>query len=201
MARELHDDLGQQLTAIKLDMSWLQSRIREGREVEPAKLTQIRALVDNAIATVRRMSMELRPLVLDLGFGEAVNWLVGQYRERTSLKIDLNLEMSDWVRGSEFATALYRVVQESLNNVTRHSGATWAAVRLIQEDDHLVLEVADNGKGMPEQIRVGAFGLVSMRERAMAFGGEFSIESDTGQGTRIRVRFPLNLPIFQEDLA
>jgi PAS domain S-box-containing protein len=201
MARELHDDLGQQLTAIKLDLTWLQSRLREGREVEPEKLTQIRALVDNAIGTVRRMSTELRPLVLDLGFGEAVNWLVGQYRERTALKIDLNLEMASWIRGSEFATALYRVVQESLNNITRHSGATWAAVQLEREDGHLVLEVVDNGKGMPEQIRVGAFGLVSMRERAMAFGGEFSITSDTGQGTRIRVRFPLHLPIFQEDLA
>lgn len=200
MARELHDDLGQQLTAIKLDLTWLQSRIREGREVEPAKMTQIRALVDNAIATVRRMSTELRPLVLDLGFGEAVNWLVGQYRERSDLTIELDLEMASWVRGSEFATALYRVVQESLNNVTRHSGATWAAVRLVREGDYLVLEVADNGQGIPEQIRVGAFGLVSMRERAMAFGGEFAIESATGQGTRIRVRFPLNLPIFQEDL-
>lgn len=121
IARELHDELGQQLTGLKLDLSWLSNRIREGRPAEPERVDEMRYLLDDTIASVRRISSELRPPVLDdLGFGEAVRWLKQETEKRSGIAIDLDLSAAPPVTDDSLTTALFRIVQEALTNIVRH---------------------------------------------------------------------------------
>lgn len=191
IARELHDDLGQQLTGLKLELSWLSNRLKEGRPAPPEKMDTMRHQLDDAIAAVRRISTELRPLILDdLGFGEAVVWQAGVLSKRTGLEIDLDLSAAGLVKDDVLATALFRVLQESLTNIVRHANAERVEIRLVVEGDNLVLTVRDNGRGIAAGVVKGGIGLVSMRERATALGGQFNISSVPGDGTVIEVRVP-----------
>ncbi len=125
IAMELHDDLGQQLTGLKLELSWLGGRMKEGRQATPEEVGAMRQLLDTAIASVRRIATDLRPLILDdLGFGEAVAWQTAEFAKRSGLDVQLDLQAQALVRDDVLATALFRIVQESLTNVVRHAGAT-----------------------------------------------------------------------------
>jgi signal transduction histidine kinase len=193
IARELHDELGQQLTGLKLDLSWLSSRLKEGRPTAPEQVDAMRHLLDAAIAAVRRISVELRPLILDdLGFGEALAWQTGEFAKRCGIEIALDLPAAALVKDDALATALFRIVQESLTNIARHASATRVEVCLIANKENIVLTVRDNGKGFTAGGRQSGIGLVSMRERATALGGYFSIISSIGMGTTIEVTLPLN---------
>ncbi|MGZ3237597.1 MAG: PAS domain S-box protein [Burkholderiaceae bacterium] len=199
IARELHDDLGQQLTGLKLDLSWLSSRVKEGRPLTPDKIDDMRQSLDVAISSVRRISAELRPLILDdLGFEEALTWQAKEFAKRAGLDVKLNLQAIELVKNDELATAIYRIVQESLTNIARHANAKNVEISLTADEEHLVLTVSDNGNGIAEGHKSDGFGLVSMRERANAFGGNFQISSDQGHGATIRVEFNLDQPIFAE---
>ena len=192
IARELHDELGQQLTGLKLDLSWLSRRLKDGREAPAGKVDEMRESLDVSIASVRRISTELRPLILDdLGFGEAVGWQAGELSRRSGLKITLDLPAAGLVTGDELATSLFRIVQESLTNGVRHAQASQASVSLTARDGELTLCISDNGAGIGEGMRKGGIGVVSMRERALAHGGSFSIASSPGAGTSITVRMAL----------
>ena len=192
----MHDDLGQQLTGLKLELSWLSNRLKEGRPAPTENMDTMRHQLDDAIAAVRRISTELRPLILDdLGFGEAVVWQTGVLSKRTGLKIDLDLSAAALVKNDVLATALFRVVQESLTNIVRHANAEQVEIRLAAEGDNLVLTVRDNGRGIATDAIKGGIGLVSMRERATALGGQFNISSVPGEGTVIEVRVPNPAPI------
>ena len=152
----------------------------------------MRESLDVSIASVRRISTELRPLILDdLGFGEAVGWQAGELSRRSGLKITLDLPAAGLVTGDELATSLFRIVQESLTNVVRHAQASQASVSLTARDGELTLCISDNGAGIGEGMRKGGIGVVSMRERALAHGGSFSIASSPGAGTSITVRMAL----------
>ncbi len=197
IARELHDDLGQQLTGLKLDLSWLSGRLKEGRPAGTERMDEMRRLLDAAIGSVRRISTELRPLILDdLGFGEALGWLTGEFGKRSGLSVSLDLKDVGLVQNNELATALFRIVQESLTNIARHARAESVALRIAVADGALVLTVRDDGAGFGDEHQSGGFGLVSMRERANALGGNFSIISTAGGGTTVCVSFSLDLPIF-----
>jgi PAS domain S-box-containing protein len=193
IARELHDDLGQQLTGLKLELSWIGGRLKEGRQATPAEVDAMRHQLDIAIASVRRIATELRPPILDdLGFGEAVAWQASEFAKRSGLPVVLDLQAADRVEDNDVATALYRIVQESLTNVARHAAATRVEVSLCAEAECLVLTVRDNGTGLAEGARQGSgIGLLSMRERATALGGQLSIISVPGNGTTITVRLPM----------
>ncbi len=192
----MHDDLGQQLTGLKLELSWLSNRLKEGRPAPPEKTDTMRHQLDDAIAAVRRISTELRPLILDdLGFGEAVVWQAGVLSKRTGLEIDLDLSAAALVKNDVLATALFRVVQESLTNIVRHANAEQVEIRLAAEGDDLLLTVRDNGMGIATGAIKGGIGLVSMRERATALGGQFNISSVPGDGTVIEVRVSNPAPI------
>ena len=203
IAMELHDDLGQQLTGLKLELSWLGGRLKEGRQPTSDEVGAMRHLLDAAIASVRRIATELRPLILDdLGFGEAVAWQTAEFAKRSGLDIKLDLQAQALVKEDVLATALFRIVQESLTNVVRHSGATNVQVCLACEGSDLVLTVHDNGTGIAPGARPGSgIGLVSMRERATSLGGQLRIESVPGAGTKIEVTLPLGRPVLEKETA
>ncbi len=197
IARELHDDLGQQLTGLKLELSWLNGRIKEGRLPPEERITEMRQQLDGAISSVRRISTELRPIILDdLGFDEAVKWLVSEFIKRTQIPVSLELRADISIDNVELATAFFRIVQESLTNIARHSSATQAHIVLKKEDQLLILSISDNGQGLPPELQSGGFGLVSMRERANSLGAKFTIRNNDQKGITIWVELDLNASIF-----
>jgi len=163
----------------------------------------MRRQLDEAIASVRRISTELRPLILDdLGFGEAVSWQTAEVTKRSGLDIRLDLEAAAMVRSSDLATALFRIVQESLTNIVRHAQASSVEVSLVADDRDLVLTVRDNGRGFANERRQGGgVGLVSMRERADALGGHLDVSSSPAEGTIIQVKISLNSPVLAGEVA
>jgi PAS domain S-box-containing protein len=194
ISRELHDELGQQLTGLKLEFSWLGNRMLEGREVTREEIQAMRRLLDNSLAAVRRISTELRPLILDdLGFAEALTWQVEDFGKRTGIDTALDLSYAPKVTDDIVASGLFRIIQESLTNVTRHAQASRVGVCIMGDDINLILTVQDNGQGISDaRRRSEGIGLVSMRERAIALGATFEIQSAPGDGCTIVVTLPLD---------
>jgi len=197
VAREIHDELGQALTAIKLDVASLihdlppdQSHDREG--VRQRRAESILEMVDRTIRFVRRLSTELRPGMLDdLGLVAALEWAAEEFETRTGTKCRLDRRQDDIVADREQSTAIFRIFQETLTNVARHANATQVDVRLREEEGYIVFEVRDNGRGIAkEELSAGGLGILGMRERAILLGGEFTIEGVPGKGTLVRVRIP-----------
>jgi signal transduction histidine kinase len=194
IAREIHDDLGQALTAIKLAVSSLVLALPE--EYRPLRRAEsIVKLIDEGIASVRRIATELRPAILDdLGLVAAVEWAAEEFEARTGTRCRLNLSADSLTIDRERATAIFRILQEALTNVTRHSGATQVDVRLAVGNDGLTLEVHDNGIGVEDE-RASApqsLGVLGMQERAVLLGGEFTIRAAPDNGTIVKVRIPLS---------
>ena len=203
ISRELHDDLGQQLTGLKLSLAWLGNRVKEGRPTELESVDAMRHTLDTAIGSVRRISGELRPQILDaLGFGDAVRWQIQEFAKHSDLDVQIHLPAQDAVRVDTLATALFRIVQEALTNVVRHARATHLQVELLSEGTDLVLRVRDDGIGMAARVGHTGIGLSSMRERARAIGAAFEVISSPGAGCCIEVRLAhallANLPVAQE---
>jgi PAS domain S-box-containing protein len=202
LSRELHDELGQQLTGLKLSLSWLGNRLKDGRTATPDAVDDMRHLLDTAITSVRRISTELRPPILDdLGFGEAITAQTLEFAKRSALHVTLNLPATEEVKGDERTTALFRIVQESLTNVARHANATQVNIDLIADAGHLVLSIHDNGQGIQDNARQDGIGLVSMRERAIAIGAQFNIISPLGGGTTIQVTLALKADVTDAQTA
>jgi len=190
IARELHDELGQALTALKIDVVWMKQNLSAPTAELASKLTEMQLLVDGTVAATRRISADLRPLILDdLGLAAAAEWLVQNFTRHTGVACELvmaaGLELAE-----PHATSVFRVLQESLTNVARHASATQVEVTLDREGEHVALTVRDNGVGfdMDAPRRTGAFGLRGVRERATLLGGEVTIESAPGKGTRVELR-------------
>lgn len=193
IARELHDELGQLLTGIRMEVSWLGGRLFPEQQVLVDKVGSIKGQIDQTIASVRRISSELRPLVLDdLGFAAAAGWYVDQFSARTGIPVSLTFSSGDPEQGGAVATALFRVLQESLTNVARYAEATKVEVWFGMRDDAWVLSVRDDGVGFSHDPgRRGDIGLVGMRERAQILGGRFSVTTAPGEGTLIEVLIPV----------
>ncbi len=192
LARELHDQLGQALTAIRIDLAGLKTMPTQERQVQ--RIDAIVGLVDETIRSVRRITTELRPGILDdLGLVAAVEWAAEDFQTRTGIQCRASLPETNPGIDAERATALFRIVQETLTNIARHAGATQASIRLSEESGHLSLEVRDNGRGIAaEQLSAsGSLGILGMRERALLMGGEFFI-GNPGGGTTVRVRIPID---------
>ncbi len=192
ISRELHDDLGQQLTGLKLNLLWLGGRMKEGRGVDQEHLDTMRQTLNGAISSVRRLSSELRPAILDeLGFADAVAWQTRELAKHSGLDIDLRLGEPGLVQGEVLATALFRIVQESLTNVVRHARATAVRITLDQTAGKLVLRIKDNGIGLPESTQRQGIGMVSMRERARAVGAQLRVFRRQSGGTTVEVTLDL----------
>ena len=194
IARELHDELGQALTALKIDVGWLKERAGgEGAELK-AKLEAMQVLLDGTVAAARRISADLRPLMLDdLGVAAAAEWLVQNFTSRTGIGCRLDIAGSDPDLQDPYATAVFRVLQESLTNIAKHACASEVEVKLERADGVVTLCVRDDGQGFLPQAprKAGSFGLLGLRERASLLGGDIDIESAPGRGTTVRMRLPI----------
>jgi PAS domain S-box-containing protein len=196
IARELHDELGQLLTALKMDLSWLRERLPQGNAELATKADEMGALLDQTVNSTRRIAADLRPLMLDdLGLADAANWLVDDFARRSGVKCEIRLLAKGPLEGlsKAVATALYRALQESLTNIARHSGAKNAWVMFAVEDEAILVEVEDDGRGIaPEDLaKVRSLGLKGMRERIAYLGGALEIARAPRGGARLRIRVPL----------
>ena len=193
VAREVHDELGQALTAIKLEFTALLRDLRAVEGPVSQRSQSILKLLDEAIQSIRRIATELRPGILDdIGLVAAVEWAAEEFQARTGIKCHLNQPDADIGMDTETATALFRIVQETLTNVARHANSTEVNIRLADEHGQLILEVRDNGRGISEEQLSGnrSLGILGMRERVLLIGGELTISGSPGQGTIVRVRIP-----------
>jgi len=194
IAREIHDVLGQTLTALKLDVSSLREMVARREPSADGRLQEIAGLLDTAIKDVRRLASELRPVVLDqLGLPAAVEWLAGDFQRRTGIDCRVRAHLPDTTLPADVSTGLFRILQEALTNVARHSGASRVEVTLQQASRIVYLEVTDNGKGLPEAAHAGqgSLGILGMRERALLLGGFIELKGETGKGTKLTAWVPL----------
>ena len=194
MAREIHDELGQQLTALKMDISWVMKKISETNIVPAEKFSSIISLTDNTIKTVRKISSSLRPSVLDdLGLVAALEWQSNEFESRSGIKCSFSLDTEPHECDRNVALTIFRVYQEALTNITRHAHATKVEAHLSCDDQHVKMTVADNGEGFDvEKVKAKkTFGLIGMKERAEITGGSLNIESKPGSGTIITMILPL----------
>jgi signal transduction histidine kinase len=191
IAREIHDELGQVLTGLKMEVTWLAKRLTDPSQLE--KTDGICQLIDSTIGTVRKIATGLRPEVLDnMGLVAAVAWQAKEFQKRTGIRCRAKLPPETLKVELDVATAVFRIMQEILTNVARHSRATRVDIDLTVEES-LRLDVADNGVGIPESDLAGgkSLGLLGMQERALLFDGEVDISGQPGQGTRVTVTIPL----------
>lgn len=194
LAREVHDELGQVITALRMDLSMLEMRYGQQLPELQTKIGSMKGLVDRAIAGVRQIAANLRPPALDMGSAAAIEWLVAEFKRHSSAQVQLDLHgLQDEVLGDR-AMTLYRIVQESLNNITKYAQASTVHIALRAGDGTLALSIQDNGVGFAPLVPTGkrSFGLLGMRERALSIGGELVVDSQPGQGTRIHAHFPLD---------
>jgi PAS domain S-box-containing protein len=193
IAREIHDELGQQLTAIKLDVSWLDRRIT-GDPVVKERINGVLTMLTEMIHSIRRISTQLRPSILDdLGLVEALRWQVRDFQKRTGIPIEFECSEEALKLDPAVTTGLFRIFQESLTNVARHSEATAVLARLFVEEDRLILTIMDNGKGFDPAAakKKKTLGLLGMKERMLMMKGTYDIDSQPGRGTQLRFSVPL----------
>jgi len=194
VAREIHDELGQACTAIKMDLALIGRKATKRQTQLRAKVDAAMQLVDEMIFTLRRIASELRPRTLDdLGLTAALEWQAQEFETRTGVRCVVALPQEQLALDSERSTAIFRIFQESLTNVARHAQATRVEARLERQDDQLILQVHDNGRGFDaEQAKGGrSLGLVGMQERALLLNGELKIDGVLGSGTTMTLRIPL----------
>ena len=194
IARELHDELAQKLTVLKLQTTSIMSMLPAGEPGLTRQLQDMNSLLTETMRAVGQIAADLRPIVLDeLGLVTALRDLVEQFAERTKIECDFSVHPADLAVDKRLAMALYRMVQESLTNVARHAEATEVIVALDGDPSgKITLNISDDGKGLPNEDRRtrGSFGLIGMRERAAMLGGEIRIHSQPGAGTSIEIVIP-----------
>jgi signal transduction histidine kinase len=191
IAREIHDELGQVLTGIKMEVGWLAKRLKEPALLE--KTDSMSKLIDSTVATVRKIATGLRPEMLDdMGLIAAVAWQAKDFQKRTGIRCRAKLPPESKL-DLDISTTAFRIFQEILTNVARHSRATRVDIELRLTPEELTLEVLDNGVGIADSDLNGrkSLGLLGMRERALLFGGEVSVSGTPGQGTRVAVSIPI----------
>ncbi len=193
IAREIHDDLGQNLLVLRIDADMLASRTSARHPRLHARVRATVGQIDATIKSVRHIINDLRPTVLDLGLNAAVEWQIAQFRRRTGIMCELNDHHSDIHINDHCATAFFRILQESLSNITQHAQASLVQVELHKAGGTLSMTVRDNGVGVDskERSKAGSFGLVGIEERIKILGGHFSIKSGPGAGLTIHVSAPV----------
>jgi PAS domain S-box-containing protein len=192
VARDLHDDIGQILTAIKMDMTWMVRHLPNSKDDVHERLEGSIELINDGVQSVRRICSGLRPGVLDdLGLAAAIEWQANEFASRTGISITLSLPPAELQLDGDRSTVIFRIFQECLTNVARHAEAEAVRTSLYEEGEDLLLAVQDDGKGFRESEVAGSLGLLGMKERAQACGGSVQVSSRPGQGTTVTVRVPL----------
>lgn len=195
IAREIHDELGQNLLALRIDASMLHARTASAHPKLNEKAAYALRHIDATIKSVRSIINDLRPPVLDLGLQAAIEWQIDEFRRRSGIHCTMLVENEHHDRHLEerCATALFRILQESLTNIMRHAQASYAQVELRCDDACFLMRIADNGIGMPQDIDINpkSFGLQGIRERVRMLGGQLRIDSEPGHGTTLNVSIPV----------
>ena len=195
MAREIHDELGQGLVALKLDVALLLKQLPEGDSQIRAQKEAITSLLHRALDTVRDVSSRLRPALLDdVGLEAAIEWEATKFGERTGVACSLNVDLPEPQPDRQRATAVYRILQETLTNIARHADATRVEISLQSRDNYVVLQVRDDGSGITEDEATNSrsLGLIGMCERASALGGEVEIHRAPEGGTVMTLKMPFS---------
>jgi PAS domain S-box-containing protein len=197
IAREIHDELGQALTALKMDVSWISQRLPEcGKERTKfiEKISSMSKLIDGTILFVQKISAELRPGLLDdLGLVPAIEWLAQDFQKRSGLKCKVDLSCKDLNINPDCSTAIFRAIQEALINVVRHAMATRVSISIREKAGELELTIKDNGKGITEDdvLSPESLGIIGMRERLYPFEGSLRLQGGEGRGTTLNITIPL----------
>jgi signal transduction histidine kinase len=194
IGREIHDELGQQLTAIKMDIAWIDKKIPEESDALKSKLKNVIQLLDGSNQSIRRILSELRPSILDEhGLPEALEWLSRRFTENTGINATFTSNFPRIKLSEAVNTCVYRIYQEALTNITRYAKATQVTAMLTLNNDLLHFEVEDNGIGfdLHAQPPKKSFGLLGIKERAGGVGGNFHIISEPGAGTKIIIEIPV----------
>ncbi|MDD5245712.1 MAG: PAS domain S-box protein, partial [Syntrophorhabdaceae bacterium] len=194
LARELHDELGQVLTGMKMDVSWIAKRLPEDNMLVMERIRSLLAVIDKVIKNIQRMSMELRPVALDdFGLNEAIRIMIKDFEKNTDIAFTFIPEPQDMILGREIATEVFRIFQEGVTNVVRHADARNVTVFLRKKRDRLVMEIRDDGKGIAksEILHPRSIGITGMRERAYAIRGVLAIKGVRDKGTTISLSVPL----------
>jgi signal transduction histidine kinase len=192
IAREVHDELGQALTSLKLDLSWISKKI-VGEAAVKKKIKAMSDHVDATIHTVRRIATDLRPGVLDnLGLAAAIEWQTADFQERTGIPCDVKIDVKTNL-DPELSTMCFRIFQETLTNILRHAKATLVEVSLVTVGHELILTVRDNGRGISEEevIHAQSIGLIGMRERVAQAGGQVLFIGVPSRGTTVTMKVPI----------
>ncbi len=194
IAHEIHDELGHNLTVLKMDLKLMNQSLPEKSTLIPERIKGMIEIIDNTITAVKRLSTELRPGVLDeLGLNSALEWLIRELKERTNIDYNMSMEFNDKNLSKDFATAVFRISQEALTNAVRHSGATCVNLELKEQNDKIFLKIKDNGTGIGKEKTDSSesFGLIGLRERAYAIGGKLEIEGKENEGTVLSLVSPI----------
>ena len=196
IAREIHDELGGNLTAIKMALAMLQRRLPAGQPELADKAGYVEALVDRTIDAVHRISLDLRPSMLDFGIVAALAWQVREFEKQMGYSCSFRANVDEIALALDPATALFRIFQEALTNIARHANATRVTVRLQRQRQQLVLRVSDNGGGIvaADRAKPESFGLRGMHERAAALGGTLAVAPAAAGGTVVTIKIPLAPP-------
>lgn len=195
ISRELHDELGQSLAAIRIGLDVLETQHERRDQDWQKNLQGLKQITDSTVESVQRIAADLRPLILDeLGLPSAIEWLLESFSGRSKTAYQLTLPGTPVAFSRDISTAVFRILQEALTNISRHSGASLVAVKLIDSDDMVTLEISDDGRGMVagggSAAAGGGLGLIGMRERAFMLSGELKVRSSAGEGTVIVVNIP-----------
>ncbi len=193
ISREIHDDLGQQLTGLKLDLAWLSSHLNPDQSKLKEKARTMAQLIDHTVRTIRRISTELRPRILDdFGLVAALEWQAQEFANKTGITCSFRSTVQKLDLKADLSIGVFRIFQEALTNIARHSRATRVQASLQNDPKGLVLTIRDNGQGISEQEvdRSTSLGLVGMRERALIIGGTVTIQGKKGKGTSVILRLP-----------
>lgn len=198
IAREVHDELGQSLTGLKMDLAWVANRLPKEAKLLIDKLRTMSGHIDSTIQTIRRIATELRPGILDdLGLVPAIEWQSHEFQSRTGIECLVHAEVNHTALDQDLNTAFFRIFQETLTNIMRHAKATKVEVSLIEQEKYLVLTVRDNGAGISENDikNTKSIGLLGMRERAALLGGDVTFKGLPARGTTVTVRIPIHPPV------
>ena len=195
IARAIHDDLGQALTALKMDLAWLQKRLDARQKTQLEKTRDMAELIDTIVQTVRGLATELRPGILDdIGLLAAIEWQLQEFQRRTDIACELTSSLEEISLDEAGATTVFRIFQEALTNVARHAQASRVEVSVEETAEALIVHISDNGRGITpdEHDNPKSIGLLGMRERAWQRGGEVRIQGTAGKGTAVTIWLPLD---------
>ena len=195
IARELHDELGQALTALRIDLGWLRNKHNDLNAAITERTATAYRLVERTIDALRRISEGLRPgMLVILGLAAAIEHHIDEFRERSGIDCTLTMNRDEFELDNRIAITIFRVIQEALTNVSRHANASRVTVTLEDTESRMLITIIDNGRGFLPDLHKKTFGLLGMKERVKMFDGEIEISSRPGNGTQIRVSLPIPQP-------